>query len=63
MAILTIAGQASGDAIDATFVPHGLGGLTDHAVGTEGKEAVKGAGEPAIVGNREHGSLVGRAAA
>jgi hypothetical protein len=41
------------------FIPYWLGGLTDHAVGTEDEEAVEGAGKPAVVGNREHGSLVG----
>ena len=47
------------DAIDAAFVPHWLGGLTYHPVGTEDEEAVEGAGKPAVVSNREHGSLVG----
>ncbi len=46
-------------ATDAAFIPYWLGGLTDHAVGTEDEEAVEGAGEPAVVGNCEHRSLVG----
>ena len=56
---LKIAGQALAGATGAAFIPYGLGGLTDQAVGTEDEEAVEGAGEPAVVGNREHGSLVG----
>src|SRR5580692_4041379 len=49
----------SAGADDTAFIPDGLGGFTDYAVGTEDKEAVEGTGEPAVVGNREHGSLVG----
>jgi 2-polyprenyl-6-methoxyphenol hydroxylase-like FAD-dependent oxidoreductase len=40
------------------LVPGGLGGLADVAVGREDQETVEGPGEPAVVGDREHGALV-----
>ena len=44
-------------AFDALFVPDGLGGLIDLAVGAEDQEAVKGAREPAVVGDGQDGAL------
>src|ERR1700677_2478447 len=48
------AGTASAGALDAALVPDRLCGLADDAVGTEGQVAVEGAGEPAVVGDRQH---------
>jgi hypothetical protein len=50
-------------AFDPSLVPDGFGGFTDDAVGSEDKVAVEGAGEPAVVGDGEDGSLVGFQAA
>ena len=39
------------------FVPHGLWGFVDAAVGTEHHEPVEGAGEPAVVRHRQDGAF------
>src|SRR6185312_14923775 len=50
---------ASARPLDSLFVPHGLVGFVHLAVGTKHKEAVKGPGKPAVVRDRQDGSLEG----
>src|SRR5664280_287106 len=45
---------------DAAFLPDRLGRVQHRAVGAEHEEAVETAGEPPVVGDRDHGALEGR---
>src|SRR6478609_4153772 len=49
-------GELAG-ALDPTLVPDRAVGLVDRAVGAVDEVAVEVTGEPAVVGDREHGAL------